>query len=166
MKDSTGKWTGHVTEEWLKNWMDGQLNESEEQEFFRHLGNCDYCAEQFADWLEQDMVEPPAYLQEEILERTRRPYIQTARNVYVFSKRMRLILYSLKVGLAVATSLFLLFGTSRLEGMSAILQERKSDMPQSVITETIDAGTSRMNTILENMTGWLHFIENEEEAHD
>ena len=51
------------------------------------------------------------------MERSRQPDVRTARTIYETSKRMRLLVYSLKVGLAVAFSLFLLFFIPELEGM-------------------------------------------------
>lgn len=154
------EWTGHVTEEWLSDWAGGQLSESEQQQMLRHLESCDHCAEQLAEFLEKDLASPPAYLQEEILERSRSLKVQTAKTVYQTSKRMQLLLYSLKVGFAVATSLFLLSISYEIETMEL------PQSPRTSITEKIEEESRKVNDRFLEFKGWLLHIEYKEEEND
>lgn len=160
------QWNGHVTEEWLKDWESGRLDETEQRQMQRHLGSCDFCAERFAEFLEKDLMEPPAYLREEILERSRGLEVQTVRTFCHASKRMRLLLYSMKVGLAVATSLFLLFFSSGIERAENPFIKEEPERTHISVTEKLDEGSSKVNEYLQEFTGWLLHIEYKEERND
>ena len=59
----------------------------------------------FANIVETDFfAEPPSYLYDEIVERSRKVDVQAAATVRKTSKKMKLLFYSLKVGFAVAAS--------------------------------------------------------------
>lgn len=156
---------GHITKEWLDAWEKGQLNDTQQQDMLKHIGSCSYCADQFAAFLEEDLMKPPAYLREEILERSRKPDIRVVKTVYQTSRRMRFFLYSLKVGAAVAVSLFLLFFSpvERIE-MSAI--EKLSERSESAITEKLNEGNDKINSFLNQFTENLMHIEYKEENND
>lgn len=55
----------------------------------------------------------PAHMKAEILERSRKPDYQIALQTRRLSRNMQFFFYSLKVGAAVATALFLLFTVPR-----------------------------------------------------
>lgn len=160
------EWTGHVTEEWLSDFAEGQLTESELGQMFRHLKSCDYCAEQLADFLEKDLAAPPAYLRDEILERSRCPDVQASKTIYRTSKRMQLFLYSLKVGLAVAASLFMLNLSYEMETIDVRVLQNLPENTQTSILEKIDEESRRVNDYLQNFGGRLLHIEYEEEEND
>ena len=107
----------HITREMFLSWQSDSLTESEQAEFFEHMAGCTFCAEQFAEWMEevQAVTEPPVYLAEEILERTRQIDIRTAVKVKQASRQVQLLLYSIKVGLAVAASIFVLIVTAGVQ---------------------------------------------------
>lgn len=117
--------TQHITKEVFDNWQQGKLEGSQETEFLNHVGTCTFCAGKFADWMEEGLLEePPAYLKEEITERTGQIDVQT-------SKQIRLIVYSLKVGLAVAASIFLLTLTTGLQNMNLEVPKRQQNRTES-----------------------------------
>lgn len=153
------EWTGHVTKEWLEAWNLQQLSETEEQMFLTHVGSCDHCAEQFAAYLEQDLIEPPAYLHEEILERSKSLEIQTARKVYQTSKQMRLFFYSLKVGVAVAVSLLLLF-------VSPVAEENTREINRAYLESTHITLTEKVDGVWQEFTGWLRNPVEKEDLYD
>lgn len=160
------EWNGHVTEEWLRAFQDGKLSAEEERRLLTHVGRCDYCAERLAQTMEKDLCEPPAYLQEEILERSRCADVQAARKVYQTSRQMRLFLYSLKVGLALATSLFLLFCTSRANPEDFYFHRRLEQVePHTSITDTLEEESRKMGGYLRQFTDNLWDM-NEEELYD
>ena len=153
---------GHVTEEWLNAWRDGLLNHEEEYAMLAHIGCCEYCADRLAQILEEDPIQPPAYLKEEILERSKSPDVQAARTVYQASRQMRLLLYSLKVGLAVATSLFLLFCTSRIDSELLRMEWKQTEPIHSSITEEWDEQSGKVSGYLQQFTERLFYMDEEE----
>ena len=145
------EWTGHVTPEWL---------EAFQQELLEHIESCNYCADQFAAYIETDLQEPPAYLHEEILERSQGISMQAARTVYQTSRRMRLFWYSLKVGAAVAVSLLLLFASPVAEERS--LQIKESYWETSPSRELGE----KMDGVWQEFTGWIKNPGEKEESYD
>ncbi len=142
----------HITKEQFCDWLAGELPPDEETEFLGHIGNCTFCAGQFASWMELSpggfagqsagwmeslpedsvnqielppqisavqtkMPEPPAYLKEEILQRTQQIDVQMTVRVKERSRQMQLFMYSLKVGMAVVTSIFLLLLTTNIQSL-------------------------------------------------
>lgn len=157
---------GHVTEADLRAWASGKFSEEEEQAFLTHTGSCDFCAELLAAYLEQDPAEPPAYLREEILEKSRSVGMQTARTIYQTSRQMRLFLYSLKVGFAVAVSLLMLFIFPKAESLDV---RQKTYFPEDThpsITERIRDGSEKVTAFLDSLTGWPVSVNYEEEQND
>ena len=122
--------TGHISRELFCDWQEGRLKGREETDFFTHIGACTFCAEQFGNWMEEGLSdemgreqfltmeeEPPRYLKEEIRNRTRQLDVQASMKLKETSRQVQLMLYSLKVGLAVAASIFLLTITSNIQNM-------------------------------------------------
>ncbi|MCI9530976.1 MAG: hypothetical protein HFH38_04370 [Lachnospiraceae bacterium] len=121
-KDSTAL-SAHIDRELFGNWQEGQLDAKEEAAFLSHISACTFCAERFGDWMEEPgaaTVAPPRYLKEEIQSRTRQIDIQAVQRLKETSRQMQLVLYSLKVGLAVAVSIFLLVLTTDLQDMDLV----------------------------------------------
>ena len=42
----------HITKEQFCDWLAGEMPSDKEAEFLEHVGNCTFCAHQFADWME------------------------------------------------------------------------------------------------------------------
>lgn len=148
---------GHITKEQFCDWLAGEMPPDREVEFLGHIGNCTFCAHQFAEWMEAPpelsvnraqtplelpvsqaetppespasqegiareismsqtgMLIPPRYLKEEIVQRTQQMGVQMSAHVREKSRQMQLFMYSLKVGVAVMTSIFLLMLTANVQ---------------------------------------------------
>lgn len=106
----------HISKEEFCDWLAGEMPTEKETEFLGHIGSCTFCAGQFADWMELPQ-EPPTYLKEEILLRTQQMDVQVSVHVKEKSRQMQLFMYSLKVGLAVMTSIFLLMLTTNVQNL-------------------------------------------------
>lgn len=164
--------TVHVTKEQLDSLLAGQLCEEERIRLLGHVSGCSYCAELFADCLEESPLTPPLYLREEILERSRCMDVRTVRTVYGLSRQMRLLLYGLKVGLAVAVSLFLLFSSSNLELIKESLSENRQnpgwmqEEPVLPVTEKLNQGSDFINRCIQEISGWLPGMRYEEDWND
>lgn len=154
----------HITKEMFQNWQRGKMSSQEEEEFLSHTGICTFCAEQFGNWMEDDLLEPPAYLKEEIVKRTRQIDVQTVVKVKCTTKRMQLMLYSLKVGFAVVASIFLLTITTNFQNMKSVKLQSQQKQTESVereesITDKLNQGSSLVNDALNDMTSGFFRIE-------
>lgn len=70
-------------------------------EDLEHLVSCDFCVEQFADYIEaQELLAAPRYLKEDILKRSHQFEVQIVAKSNQVSKKLELFYYTLKVGFA------------------------------------------------------------------
>ena len=102
----------HLTDADFSAWETGSLSPEEMEEFLMHTSECEHCAERFMQFMmteEAVLYEPPAYLTEEIINRSQQPDLFIARKVKQTSKQLRLLTYSLKVCSAVVFSIIMLF---------------------------------------------------------
>lgn len=133
----------HISRDLFCDWQEGKLKTPEETDFFTHIGACTFCAEQFANWMEEGLLDeaefapeaapasgtggslengtllkdPPRYLKEEILSRTRQLDVQASVKLKETSRQVQLMAYSLKVGFAVVASIFLLTVTADIQNL-------------------------------------------------
>ena len=156
----------HLTGEDLDAWILGMLSAEKERELLAHVGACNHCAELLAAYLERDSVRPPAYLREEILEKSRSPQFQTVRTVRRVSGRMRLFLYSLKVGAALAVSLLMLFVLPGAKMPEADLHRYFLEHPQESVTEKLRESGGRLELLLDRLNVRPKFMEYEENQND
>lgn len=159
------EFTGHVREEWFDAWKNRRLTREEECVMLRHISCCDYCADRFAALLEEEPEEVPAYLEEEILERSKGADVKAVRAVYQTSRRMRLLIYSLKVGVAVTMSLFLLFGTSGIRTDAIRVRWPQGKERLFFISRELDEKSEQFGGRLNQFMDRLWNM-NEEEAYD
>lgn len=102
----------HLTEHDFEAWERGVLSGAQMEAFLTHTANCPRCGDAWFAYMsrhEESLVEPPAYLAEEITERVHQPDVVIAQKAHTTSKRVQLLLYSLKVGVALAASIYMLF---------------------------------------------------------
>lgn len=154
----------HITkEEWMR-FAQGNMSADEEERLYSHVGTCTYCAEQFANIVEVDFfAEPPKYLYEEILERSKKADVQAAVTVKKTSKKIKLLFYSLKVGFAVAASIFLLTMTTAVQQSSMELPEEPPKKAEMSLTEKINHGSSKITSKLQSMTNRVFDFQFKEE---
>ena len=113
------------------------------------------------------LSEPPAYLKEEILRRTRQMDVQAAIHIRETSRRVQFWLYSLKVGLAVMASIFLLMVTANVQNMDFDThrtdQVQRQDISKEVsITDTLKQKSGEISNILNNLSNGLFRIDTKE----
>ena len=102
----------HLTERDFEAWEQGILSGIQAETFLTHTANCPHCGDAWFSYMsrhEEALVEPPAYLAEEITERVHQPDVVIAQKARTTSKKVQLLLYSLKVGVALAASIYMLF---------------------------------------------------------
>jgi len=98
----------HLSDEEMQRCFDWNVKDNEKEFALNHIQNCTYCADRFANFIPLD-VEPPSYLEDEILDRVGQMHITLERKVKQTSKKVQLFLYSLKVAFAISASIAMLF---------------------------------------------------------
>lgn len=101
----------HISKSDLLAFQHDRMNQTEKENLLEHICSCDYCAEQFAMIISEDVIPAPKDLKANILKASKSPEVQLAIKVRETSKRMQLFIYSLKVGTATVCSLLLLLFT-------------------------------------------------------
>lgn len=124
----------HITEEmWIaleRDTMDQELF----MQILEHTNTCIWCAQRMGDVLgqgsgesQENLILPPAYLEDQILERARHLDVQAAVAVKQTSKKLQLFFYSLKVGMAVAFSILILSVTANVRELGMARQEQQME---------------------------------------
>lgn len=112
--------------------------------------------------------EPPRYLKEEILSRTRQIDVQASVKLKETSRQVQLMIYSLKVGLAVAASIFLLTVTSNIQNLDVnpqmpenqqMEQEKRDQKREESIAKKLRQGSKEITTILNELSSGLFRID-------
>lgn len=197
VQERDSRQTGHISKELFCDWQAGRMKQPEEERFLGHIGVCTFCAGQLGNWMEEGILEitvaeepgnvqeltsvtecsnqshhpllsePPGYLKEEILHRTHQMDVQAALHLKETSQKMQLVLYSLKVGLAVMASIFLLMVTANVQNMDfeavrteQMQQQRKAREhdQQMDITGTLKQKSGEISTLLNNLSNGLFRI--------
>ena len=102
----------HLTDHDFEAWEQGVLSDTQMEAFLTHTANCPHCGDAWFVYMSrhtETLPEPPAYLAEEITERVHEPDVVIAQKAHTTSKKVQLLLYSLKVGVALAASIDMLF---------------------------------------------------------
>ena len=110
----------HLTEADFEKWDQGVFTPEETEQFLSHTAGCAYCGDAWFAHMSrvpEMLEEPPAYLADEILQRVHQPDVVIVQRAHTTSKRMQLFLYSLKVSMALAASIYMIFAmdTNTLE---------------------------------------------------
>lgn len=101
----------HVSRENLLAFKQDKMVFQEKLLFLNHISSCTYCSEQFAEVMTEEIVPAPKDMKENILRAISNPEVRISKNVKQVSKRIQLLVYSLKVGFATVTALVLLLST-------------------------------------------------------
>ena len=102
----------HLTDHDFEAWEQGVLSDTQMEAFLTHTANCPHCGDAWFAYMSchaEALPEPPAYLAQEITERVHQPDVVIAQKAHTTSKKVQLLLYSLKVGVALAASIYMLF---------------------------------------------------------
>lgn len=105
-----------------------KLNQSQPLEYLEAITKRDFDLELLADQIEAGcMVPAPRDLKASILKEAARPEVQLEIKTRELSRRVQLLLYSLKVGTAVAGALFLLSVAPKLGAMDPALMDYRRE---------------------------------------
>lgn len=102
----------------------------------------------------EGLIKAPAHMKQEILERSRRLDYQMAVTTRKVSKQMQLFFYSLKVGAAVVTALFLLFMVPKeLPKEEPAAPSEAAKQQEETLNRRLNDGMREINQMLNNMMG-------------
>lgn len=127
----------HITEEI---WIALQQDTISPEDFagvLEHTASCTFCAERLAEVMEHGSTETkaPAYLTGQILLRIHQPDVRASVALKKTSRQVQLLLYSLKVGAAVAFSLLMLFVTTNFQSIGLSQPEMERNQVQQAAEE-------------------------------
>ena len=107
----------HISEADLLAFHQNTMDQKEAEKFLEHICSCNFCSDQLATIMAEEMITAPRDLKDNILKATKRPEVQLVIKAKETSKRMQLFLYSLKVGTATIGALLLLVFTMNFSGV-------------------------------------------------
>ena len=149
----------HIEKEVLEKLYRGELPLEEQLEVLDHMSNCDYCASAFANVAEEmTLMTAPKNLKSSILHQAGELPVQLQAKQYILSKRMQLMLYSMKIGVAVACAILMIFTVN----MNAIPKNSSTVNKKEItnITTLTDKFTQSVNSITDQ------FMHGEDYNHD
>lgn len=98
----------HISDEKILLWNQNTLNYEERCLLLQHVTECEFCAERLA--METTMqIEPPRYLKDLILQGVKKEVGAKKQSKMNAKQKMNLFLYSLKVSIAIASAMVVLF---------------------------------------------------------
>jgi hypothetical protein len=131
--------TKHISQEEFNAFQSNQLDVEQTEIFLTHICSCNFCSDQLANLMSEEIIPAPRDMKDNILKATKRPDVQLAKKARETSKQMQLFLYSLKVGTATIGALLLLLLTINMT-------ELPSSQHKPQITQTITEDTSPIST--------------------
>lgn len=120
------------------------------------IKDLDAYTEQLIRQVEKEgLIKAPAHMKQEILERSKRLDYQLAVTTRKVSKQMQLFFYSLKVGAAVVTALFLLFMVPKeIPQAEPIAPKEAARQQEETLNRRLNNGMQEMNRMLNEMLNW------------
>lgn len=104
---------------------------------------------------EEGLIKAPAHMKQEILERSQRVDYQLAVTSRKVSKQMQLFFYSLKVGAAVVTALFLLFTVPKeLPQTEPMAPSEAARQQEETLNQRLNNGMQEFNQMLNDVMGF------------
>jgi hypothetical protein len=104
----------HIEEEDLKKYHQGLLEPEKLLDLLEHTKTCSYCADRLMNIEDKDIMKAPAYLKENLIKRTKMLDVKAEVQIKITSKKVQLLMYSLKTT-AVLGALLLLFSVSNMK---------------------------------------------------
>ena len=103
----------------------------------------------------EGLIKAPVHMKQEIMERSRRMDYQMAVTTRKVSKQMQLFFYSLKVGAAVVTALFLLFMVPKeIPQAEPMVLKEAARQQEETLNRRLNNGMQEMNRMLNEMLNW------------
>lgn len=99
----------HIDQDKLQALYNNELSVTEQIDVLTHMGSCDFCTLEFDHIVEQHrLLKAPVNMKDEILARTTSLPVTLTVQSQKFSKRVQLLIYSMKISTAVVCTLLFL----------------------------------------------------------
>lgn len=123
---------------------------------YEKIKDLDAYTEQIIRQVEAEgLIKAPAHMKQEILERSERIDYQLAVATRKVSGQMQLFFYSLKVGAAVVTALFLLFMVPKeIPQAEPMVLKEAARQQEETLNRRLNNGMQEMNRMLNEMLNW------------
>lgn len=138
----------HISKEDFILFQHDMMNQSDKEKFLKHISCCNHCADQFAVMISEDLITAPRDMKANIIKATRRPDVQLAIKARETSKRIQLLIYSLKVCTATACALLLLLFTMNFSNMNSFTLKTHistDHQDRAPLTTMIKDGVDKIN---------------------
>jgi hypothetical protein len=155
----------HVLDKDFITFQNGSMNQIDKEKFLAHISSCDYCADLFASLMSEEIIAAPRDMKANILAAAKRPEIRLAVQARQTTKRMRLFLYSLKVGTATVCALLLLLLTMNFSNITASFNLPEHSVSETTVSEQDNKSLTtkmrdKMDNISNNMLDFTNHILN------
>ena len=123
---------------------------------YEKIKDLDAYTEQIIRQVEAEgLIKAPTHMKQEILERSERIDYQLAVATRKVSGQMQLFFYSLKVGAAVVTALFLLFMVPKeIPQAEPMVPKEAARQQEETLNRRLNNGMQEMNRMLNEMLNW------------
>ncbi|WP_099468513.1 anti-sigma factor [Konateibacter massiliensis] len=137
----------HIEDDKIRKFHRGELNAEEIMNVLEHTDTCSFCADKLMSAEEEEQIEAPAYLKDNLMERIKMPDIKIKEQIKITSKKTELFFYSLKTTAAVVMALLLLASVSHINAAGILDYNRNVAPSASVGTQLFDKSNEAANLI-------------------
>ena len=157
----------HITDLEFATILQDNLSTEDTKVFFEHIASCNYCSERFASAVAGDLMIAPKDMKANLLKAVRKPEVQLERKAKETARRVKLFLYSLKVGAATVFALALIIVTLDFSKSSENTAPIIDTNASNVENENTDLSfttviKNQMDTLTQNMLNFSNKIMNTE----
>jgi hypothetical protein len=157
----------HITDLEFATILQDNLSTEDTTVFFEHIASCNYCSERFASAVAGDLMIAPKDMKANLLKAVRKPEVQLERKARETARRVKLFLYSLKVGAATVFALALIIVTLDFSKSSENTAPTYETKTSNIENENTDLSfttviKNQMDTLTQNMLNFSNKIMNTE----
>lgn len=107
----------HIKETDLYAFRNNTMSVKDRMAFLEHISSCTYCSDKFAAFMSEDLITAPRDMKSNILKAVRQEQLIKDK-VREASKKIQLLMYSLKVGAATSLAILILLLTVNISDMA------------------------------------------------
>lgn len=145
----------HIEENVLKRFQKGTLSTEETIEALKHLETCSFCSQRWMETDEEEIMQAPSYMKEDILKRVHRTDVQVNIHLRKTSKKTELFFYSLKTTAAVFGALILLFSVSHVNTFDRTMDSSYKASASTSFNEQLNEKSNELVNIMTNFTNQI-----------
>jgi hypothetical protein len=144
----------HISKKDLLNFHNDKMNPKEKLIFLKHISSCDFCAEQFAKSMENELITAPIDMKSSLLNKTAKISVHITKKAKNVSKHIKLLWYSLKVCSAAMGALAVLLLIIKITAIPPVL-DREFRTPKNTYFAKTASMTSAIRNNMNNLTNQM-----------